>query len=201
MPWVDNKIEPEHKLFAQDKELTLVILSSFAQPPINPDLQVAEMELPDKLAQFFRKRCQENNHKIKIVSYADVQNYRIKQGAIGPLTPLDTGKHFKADYVLDLTINNFSLYEKKAVDKLFRGEVEVSINLYKVDVKDGNNLVFNKVFNTEGTRSPMDAGNVSAAALRGLLLTKVSRDISKMFIAYPPEERMAFDHATGLNAR
>ena len=49
MPWMDNKLDPEYKLFAADKELTVVILSNFAQPQLHPDPQPAEMELAEKV--------------------------------------------------------------------------------------------------------------------------------------------------------
>jgi hypothetical protein len=198
IPWVDNKLDPEYKLFAEGKELTLVIVSNFASPQLQPDLQPAEMELAEKLSSFLRKRCVENKHKIKIVPYAEVRSYQVKQWVDGNPSPLDIGKKFKADFVLDLNIQSMSLYEKRAVTPLFRGETEITINLYKVNATDGDHKVYNKDYRGEGAPTPFDAGTTSAATFRGMFLTKVSRDISKLFIAYPPEERVPFDHSSGV---
>jgi hypothetical protein len=197
MPWMDDKLDPEYKLFAQDKELTLVILANFSPPQLHPDLQPVEMELPEKVASFLRKRCAENKHKLKIVPYAEARTYQVKQLVEGNPSPLEVGKKFKADYVLDLCIHSVSLYEKRSSPPLFRGEAEIAVTLYKVDAKDGDHNVFSKTYRGEGSLNPFDAGGTSPATFRAAFLTKMSGDISKMFIAYPPQERAPFDSSTG----
>jgi hypothetical protein len=196
MPWSDNKMDPDYKLFAQDKELTVVILSNFAHPQLHPDLQPAEMELAEKVATAMRERCSANKHKLKIVPYAEVRGYQVKQWVEGNPNPLQVGKKFKADFVIDMSIQSLSLYEKRSSPPLFRGQAEISVNLFKVDVKDGDHKVFNKDYRGEGSPTPFDAGSTSPATFRASFLSKMARDISKMFIAYPTDEKGPFEDRT-----
>jgi hypothetical protein len=198
MPWVDNNLPPEYKLFAEGKEVTLVILSSFAQSQVNPDIVPAEMELAEKLSTAFHQRCAANKHKLKIVPFAEASSYQMKQLVEGNPNPIEIGKKFKADFVLDMNIQSFSLYEKKAVTPLFRGETEIALHLYKVDAKNGDHKVFSKIYRGEGAPTPFDAGNTSASTFRDAFLSKTAKEISKTFIAYPPEERVPFDHSSGI---
>jgi hypothetical protein len=195
MPWMDNKIDPEYKLFAKDKELTLVITSNFRHSHFEPELIGADIELGDKLAQFFRKRCQENKHKLKIVPQAEVRSQQLKLLAGGGSSPLELGKHFKADYVLELDIRSFSIYEKNSFPKMFRGVSEITVNLHKVEDKDGEHLPFMREFRAEypGSNRPIDASSTNPSSFRNLFLTKIARDVSKMFIAFPQEERVPFE--------
>ena len=73
-PFADNRIQPEYKLFDEQKEIKLAILSKFAAPAFDPKISPAETELPESLAIFFMKRCQENKHKLKIISQTLVRN-------------------------------------------------------------------------------------------------------------------------------
>jgi len=192
-PWVDDKVDPAYKMFAQDKEITLVILSNFAHPQLHPDLQPAEMELAEKVASALRERCSANKHKLKLIPYAEARSHQVKQLVDGNPSPLEVGRKFKADYVLEMNIQSLSLYEKRSNPPLFRGEAEIAINLYKVDVKDGDHKVFNKDYRGEGSPTPFDAGSTSPATFRAGFLTKMSRDIAKLFIAYPANERGPFE--------
>ncbi len=196
MPFSDMNVQPEEKLFKENKELTLVIMTNFARPELRPDMQGADAELSGLLAQSLRKRCAENKHKLKIVSDAQVRSQQLNQLVGGQLSPVEIGKHFKADFVLDLTINSFSLYEKDLYPPMYRGKTDVAISLYAVNTKtdDGH-----KIFNKELQRGfpsgpgPIDATSMTPSWFRTLFLTKVANDVAKTFISYPPEERRVLD--------
>lgn len=196
MPFSDMNIQPEEKLFKDKKEITLVITSNFARPELRPDIQGADAELALQVAQAFRKRCADNSHKLKIVSDAQVRSQQLNQLTGGQLSPVEIGKHFKADYVLDLTINSFSLTEKDLYPPMYRGKTDLAISLYKVNTKDEDG---HKVFAKELQRgfpsgpAPIDATSMTASWFRTLFLTKVAGDVAKTFIAYPPEERRVMD--------
>jgi len=194
MPFTDTNIQPEYKLFEKDREITLVILSRFDQPAIHPDLIAADAELAGYLANALRKRCADNKHKIKIVHDAQVRGELLNSSAGGELRAVEIGKKFKADYVLDLTINSFSLYEPGFSPPFFRGRTDIATALYKVDVKEGDHRVFYKDFRTEyPSTGPVEAGNVPGVNFRNRFLPAVARDLSRVFISYPPEERRNFE--------
>ncbi len=192
MPFTDNNLPPDYKLFAADKEITLAIVSNFARNEVHPDLQAADAELADQVAHAIKKRCAENKHKIKIINSAQVRSEQLKQQLAGGIvSPIDIGKSLKADYVLDLTINSFSIYEKNHLPPFYRGKTDLAVDLYKIDVKDGEHKVFNKEFPRlyPSGSGPIDASSMPPSTFRRGFVTKIANDISKMFISYPPEEK------------
>jgi hypothetical protein len=194
LPWMPNNVDPDYKLFAKDKEITLVLLVNFAQPPIHPDHVSVKDELPDHVAQFFRKRCQENKHKIKIVSQVEARSQEQRLKAEGTYSPDELGKHFKADFVLELNVQSCSLYEKNHFPKAFRGVVEMSVHLHKLNAKDEDD--FHRDLKLEfptGLREPIDSGSTNPTAFRRMFLTKVARDVTKLFIAFPADEKHMLD--------
>src|SRR5947208_2436748 len=70
MPFTDNKVDPEYKLFAADKEVTLVILSNFKDAQFQEEIRKADTELADQVSQFLRNRCEANKHKLKLIPQA-----------------------------------------------------------------------------------------------------------------------------------
>jgi hypothetical protein len=193
LPFTDNNIDPEYKLFAADKELTVVVMSNFKQEQIQEDIRKADSELADHVSLHLRQRCDANKHKIKLIPQAQVRSYTLKQKSLGDTDPLDAGRHFKADYVLQMEINSFSLYEKLSFPKMFRGRIETNITLYKVKLKDGedDHLVFEKGYSTEypGSKGPIPADGASPNQFRRMFLDKASREITRLFIAYPQDEK------------
>jgi hypothetical protein len=191
MPFTDPKTPPDYKLFADNKEVTLVILTSFAQQAmqVREEVRPAEMELPEHVADAFRKRCQANKHKLKIVPQTEVHNYLQKELISGELSePVEIGAHFKADFVLDISIKKMSLYEPNSYPKILNGLTQIALTLYKVNVKEGEHKVYSKIDFSYTSSNPMFA-EMDVATFRGGFLSKVARNISREFIAYDPEEK------------
>jgi hypothetical protein len=172
--------------------LTVVVLSNFKEPQIQEDIRKADTDLADQVSLQLRQRC-ESKHKLKLVPQAQVRSYTLKQKSLGDVDPLDTARHFKADYVLQMEIQSFSLYEKLSYPKMFRGRIEANITLHKVKLKDGedDHLVFEKSYNTEypGSKGPIPTDGASPTHFRRMFLDKASREITRLFIAYPQEEK------------
>ena len=194
-PFDDGKVPPDYPLFAGDKEITLAIVTNFARPETNPDLQAADADLAEQVASAIRQRCKENKHKLKIVPHAQVRGQQLKQQQRDATSPVELGKSLKADFVLDLTINSLTLYEKNYHPQMYRGRADIAVNLYKVEVKDESHKVFSKEFRRIHPRDspPIDAGSSSASSYRSLFLVKVASDISRMFIAFDEKEKKVME--------
>ena len=196
LPFVDTKEQPEYKLFAADKELTLAVLSNFAEKQFQPEYLPADNELADHVSNALRKRCQENKHVLKIVPQAEVRSYQLKQLSEGGLSPLEVGKKFKADYVLDMTIETFTLYQKDSFPKMYEGSSRIKMNLYHVKAKDDDKLVWNKLVTTKysGSRAiPIEVGNSNPTDFRQMYMRRLGRDISRLLIAFPADELKEWD--------
>lgn len=198
MPFTDNNVAPEYKLFAQDKEITLAILSRFARLETGTatDALGADAELTELIEEALHKRCAANKHRIKIIPAAQVRAHeaKLRQTSGAETSCVDLGKSLKADFVLDANMQSFSLFEKITYPPMYRGRTDLAISLYKMDAKEGH-----KVFRKDFTRihprdsGPIDAGNMNASVYRRVFLMHVANDISRMLIAYPPEEKRSLE--------
>ncbi len=200
LPFEDNKAEPEYKLFpdkklfAEGKEIKLVVLSSFARTELKPDIMPAAHELADVVSEHLRLRCQANKRTLKIVPQAEVRNFEMKElNTEGDVSPLDIGKKFKADFVLDMSIEKFGLFQEKSYPRMFGGSAQINIKLYKMDNKGENPVVFTKSYAATYTGSRgdslMEVGNSNPAEFRHLFMSKrLGPDISRLFISYDPDE-------------
>jgi hypothetical protein len=193
LPFADTSLPPEYQLFSSDKEITLAIVSNFNKLETNAQIQTANVELAELLADIMRKRCTDNKNKIKIIPDAQVrsQESKLRQLNGGDPTPLEIGAKLKADYVLDLAINSMSLYEKITYPPMYHGKTNLMLTLYKVDAKEGEHKVFGKEFMRV---HPRDTGAIDSTAMnpsmyRTVFLMHVADDISMMFLSYPPEDR------------
>ncbi|MBI1832749.1 MAG: hypothetical protein HYR84_15010 [Planctomycetes bacterium] len=193
MPFTDNNVAPEHKLFADSKEITLAILSNFGRLEARSDAHGSEVELAELTMAALKKRCADNKHRIKFIADAQVRSQvaKLRQQTGGEPSAVEVGKNLKADYVLELTIDSFSLYEKIAFPPMYHGRANLAINLYKTDAKGGEHKVFGKEYARVHPRDtgPFDASSMSVTMYRTRFLMAIADDLSKIFIGYPPEER------------
>lgn len=196
--FTDNKVEPDYKLFGDKdvKEITLAILVNFRESQFKDEICKADTEMADQLAQFLRKRCDENKHKLKLVPQAQVRNTYFKQSGDGGADPVELGRSLKADYVLHLEIEKFAIYEPKSFPKMFHGQSDIAISLYRIKTKesDDGNLVFGPkdyIREYPATKPPIPADGANPNVFRRMFLSVAAQEISRMFIAYPPEEKHA----------
>jgi hypothetical protein len=196
MPFQDGKKDPEYKVFADSKEIKLVVLSHFDTKPFQPELIPAEQELATSVCESLRERCTANKHTLKLIPQVEVRNFQLRQlSEDGAIAPLEIGKKFKADFVLDLSIEEFDIYQKRSVPRLYYGSTQVNIKLYKL-AKDDNSEVFSSRYRNEYNPNkgvPLEVGNSNPAGFRNLYLKRVSRDISRMFIAFDPDELKSWE--------
>ncbi len=194
LPFSDDKVPPECKIITSKKEVTVAIMSSFSQIEDRREVLPAESELAENVAEHMRLRCQANKEKIKIVPIAQVRSFVNRQSARKGVTPQDVGKHFEANYVLDLEINALSLYEKKSMGMFYRGNTDLTITMYDMGKPDGEQRIYSTEYRCEFPASaPRDTGSCSESQFRGQFLTKIAREVSRRFIAYASDERMEMD--------
>jgi hypothetical protein len=187
----DDKMPPEKGIIeSKKKEVTVAVMASFSHLEDRPEVLPADAEMAELVAQHMRLRCQANKEKLKLIPVAQVRSFQNKVGERNGVSAVDVGKHFKTDYVVFLDINALSLYEKKSYGQLYRGTTDIEISLYDMHKEEGEYKTFTKLYRCEypGT-GPQDAGSFSQVQFRSLFLTKVAREVSKIFIAYPSDER------------
>jgi len=194
-PFVDDKTPPKCKLAAKDKPVTVALMVTHANPDFSsPETLPVEFELAERLTQAMRKRFAENKEKVTILPPAKVKSYQNKFAG-KTLLAHELGQHFHADYVIQLEINNISLYEKRSQKMFYRGNAEIAISVLDVSKPRGEGTIFSEEFyQCEYPRErPLEVGDSSVAQFRALFLTRIARDLTRFFAASPAEERFTMD--------
>lgn len=195
MPFSDNTKQPVcTSLIKSNKEVTLVVLSNFSTPQFRGDYEPADKELAEAVTEGLRKRCEANRHTLKFVPQAEVRNYYLqKLSEEGDVSPTSIGKKFKADYVLDMTIEAFSLYQKGFSPKSFRGTARVSVRLHDVS---GKEQPWQEYYNADFAPNrgiTMEVGNRNPAEFRQPFIRKMGQEISRFFVEFSPDELKEWD--------
>jgi hypothetical protein len=149
----------------------------------------ADHELSEKLATALHDRFAANKEKVKIIPNGQVRPYQNKV-ASKAWSPAELGKKLKADYVIAMEINDLSLNEKGSGGQLLRGSALIDIHAYDVSKEKGEQTIYEETYTTIFPKeSPKDAiGSIDL--FRTQFLTRVARDLSRRFAAYPNDERM-----------
>ncbi len=136
----DPKIPPEYELYKtarkekEKKEFKLVVIPERGRG-LSPDFFGQERTLADAFVKKLEKAFEENKEKVKIVPLKDVEAYRNKfpRDEWKAMLPQEIGKHFGADYVIDMELSSLSLYEPKSFSQFFHGTCRLSLTLVDVD--------------------------------------------------------------------
>jgi hypothetical protein len=196
MPFVDDKEQPKCKLASPDKkEITVAIVTTFANLETRPEMLPIESELSDRLAAEMLKLAKDNKEKIKFVPTFKVRSL-MNQDASGSLSRKEIGEKLKADYVLNLEIHAISLYEKGSANLLFRGKTEISITCIDVHKPRDEGVAFKEDIIREypgAARYAVDAGNSSVLYFRTQFLSVLSQEIARFFVAYPSDAMHKMD--------
>ncbi len=195
MPWKEDNVACKMPLTTTNKkEPVVVILASFSNPvESRPEFQAVDRDLSEKLGQALTKRYVENKEKITIIPNYKVKAYLNKEIDGNLMSKYDIGKHFNADYVINLEINSMKFYEG-SYRQLFRGNSEIMISVIGISKEPGEGPVYEEVYRTEyPARGPIDAGDSSVLHFRTLFINRLARDLSRFFAPYPPDERYDMD--------
>jgi len=193
MPWVDNREPAKCKIADSKKEVTLAIVTWFGNPTLEtyPDLMPADGQLAEQLGAMLNGRYQLNKEKVKIVPAAQVRAAQTKAFG-GTISPVEVGAKVKADKVIALEIRSLSLRIKgsSSFQNLYRGTIDLDVKVYDLD-KTEDRVIFEQPYSFANPREcPATEDFTSVDQFRQLFLNRVSRDLSRLFAAYPNDERM-----------
>jgi hypothetical protein len=184
---MDPKYDAEFKIAGADpkKPVKVVVLTS-APLELRREVQTADRELAMLFSQKLQEGCQRNKEtNVVLASSTLVQKFKDENPGWQSMTLAELGKRLKADYVIDLEINEMTLYEPGSNNTLFLGKTAISVTVVDVHKPD-EGAVFTKPYATEYPRSgsrPVSETNPSQ--FRRAFLTKVASELSWLFTAHP----------------
>jgi hypothetical protein len=182
--------QPDCPLTIDGKESKVVIVAAHANLPSNPALIPADWELTYKLTQILEARYKENGDKVKIVSPMQVKGYMSKNPRWREATPQEIGKHFGADYVVNLEIESISLYEKGSANFFYKGSAVISVTVTEVAKPVGEGQKWECPYQIAyPTGGIQEINEMSPGTFRTKFIDRIAKDMAKFFAAHEPSEK------------
>jgi hypothetical protein len=190
LPGTDPKHEPRCKLVPYDehKDARAVILSSCGLET-RPEFLRLDRELSRLLYRQMEDGFKQNKDRATVAAISQVEKYKDDHPNWHSLSPEEVGKHFSADYVIELEINSVSLYEQGSANTLFRGHAEISIDVVDVH-KPAEGPIYREEYSIDypRARGPIPASEASVSQFRQRFLAQIARELSWRFTAHLVED-------------
>lgn len=190
MTGMDPKHEPKCKLASpdKDKEVKVVILVS-NHADNRPEFLRADQELSILLSRHLRIGFHNNKERVSVVNTSLVEKYKNDHPNWRRQSPAEIGRHFGADLVIDLEINELSLYEPGSGNQLYRGKGEISIQVVDVNRPD-EPPIYEETYTPlyPKTRGPIAVSDASPAQFRQAFFNQMARELSWRFTAHPTSD-------------
>jgi hypothetical protein len=195
IPGMEPKIEAKCKLAAEDKEkeVKVIILASCGLET-RPEFLRVDRDLSRMVAMNLQEAFKKNKEKVTLVPISQIEKYKDEHPNWHSLDPEEIGKHFKADYVINLEIDSISLYEQGSSNTLFRGRTEISLAVVNIkQPKEGP--IYKEEYTCEYPRAkgPIPAGDSNPAQFRQRFLGVVARELSWRFTAHLVDDDLQCD--------
>jgi hypothetical protein len=191
LPGMDPKRDPECPLACTtDKEKVVrVVILSQSSLETRPEFLRVDRDLAQMLSQAMAESFKKNKEKVTIVATSQVEKYKDEHPNWKAMGAAEIGKHFKADYVVAVEVNQISLYESGSSNTLFRGRCDISLVVTDVQ-KYSEGPKYTEEYSTEfpKARGPIDATNGNVAQFRQKFLNVVSRELAWRFSAHLLED-------------
>lgn len=183
------KLAPKEK----DKEVRAAIVA-YAGLEIRPEFLKIDRELSRMMSMQLQEYFKNNKEKVTIVPTSQVEKYKDEHPNWHSLEPEEIGKHFKADYVINLEINSISLYEPGSSNTLYRGRTSISVDVIDVhEPTEGPKFRHEYTCEYPRARGPIPAGDSNPAQFRQHFLTVVAKELSWLFVQHPVDDDFKCD--------
>jgi hypothetical protein len=191
---VDSKYDPECKLAVkEDKDEAKVVILTYSTLDWRPELLGADRELSNLLARKLTEACKANKEKVTVVSPLKVQRYKDAHPNWHAQGAQEIGKHFEADYVIDLELQSLGIYEPRSMNSLFRGETEISVAVLDVENEDEEPIFRKEYRRVYPKSSPVAVSESSPQKFRMEFLAKVATDLAWVFTAHSTSDHYMCD--------
>lgn len=178
----------------KDKEVKLLLVA-YNGLEIRPEFIQADRLLIELLSKRLKELFELNQEKVTIVSPRKVEEYKSNHPDWHKsLDPAQIGKHFEADYVAYLDINELGLFEKGSVNQMYRGRADITVTLVDVNKpdEDPDRKDFAHIFPSD-TKGPIPVGDITLNQFRQLFLDSVARRLAWYFSAHPVDKDHMLD--------
>lgn len=189
MPGAEPKQPAELMQFTSDdknKEIKVVVFASTAVE-MGTEFIRSDRELSNILARYLQQGWKDNKQKVAVISPRKVEKFKDEHPNWQTLGLADIGRHFEADYVIYLDIQQLGLYEKGSGKTMFRGSAEITVAVVDMNKPDDSPLMreYSRIYPSAG---PVDANDKSLVQFRQQFMESIGRQLSWYFVEHPTRD-------------
>jgi hypothetical protein len=184
-----NLEPPQCEIACQGKDVKIVILAENVLLPLNPVLAQADYELSYCLTRMLKQQYEENKDRVKIVSTAELKAYKNTHPKWREQTAQEIGKHFGADFVISLEIDESLLYDERVPPSYSGGCMHIDVTVTDVHKPIGDGEKFHCPYSLEYPRAPLERTDMNVNQFHAKLIERVCKDLVQFFAAHPPKDK------------
>jgi len=174
-PSIEPDFEVQTKKSFTDYDVTVAVVC-YAPERLKWDF----VDVDKNIAKYVSHRL--NQHKVKVINPDRVQQWLDENGDWD--TADEIGAAFKTTYVVDININDYSLYEKGS-QTLFRGRAEVFVTVWEMNEDGTGEPIYRKeIKSIWPLAAPRSTSDVTYVRFRMLYLQRLSERIGRLFYEY-----------------
>jgi hypothetical protein len=190
----ESKVDPEFRLANKDYPVTVLILA-YSTADVQTDQIGVDRQLGTMVARQLQDRCQVNREKVKVVPIHKVEKFKSDHPGWKSMGAAEIGRQFEADYVVDIELVRFGLYEPGSHRQLYRGNCKIDVAVLDVR-KTQDGPVLKKSIGVEypkssGPQPAMDDNNIDR--FRDKYVTRIASEICWLFTTHPFSEECQCD--------
>jgi hypothetical protein len=190
----ESKVDPDFRLATKEHEVTVLILA-YSTADVQTDQVGVDRQLGVMVARQLQDRCQANREKVKIVPIHHVEKFKADHPGWKSMGAVELGKHFDADFVVDLELVRLGLYESGSHRSLYRGSSKIDVAVLDVR-KPLDGPVLKKSISVEypKSRGPIPvADDNNTDKFRDLFVNRIATEICWLFTTHPFSEECQCD--------
>lgn len=166
------------------KDIRILVLADHGTS-LSGDYFDADSTLASEFVRKLDETFKANKEKVTIVPLLDVDKFKRRHDDWKAMSPGEIGKHFSADFVINIELSELSLYEPGTRD-IFHGHCHIPITIIDVD-KDAEKFDtadYDTEYPGSGQSVPLDM-ETNAQKFKTKFLKKVALDLTGMFTPLP----------------
>ncbi len=182
----DPKTPPEYPLTPQPsrkhEEVRIVVITS-ARPGLN-EFRGIDQSLNTEFKRALENMAKETKEKITVLSNMPLSRYREEHPEWQSHHPIDIGKQFGADYVIDMEVLSISLFKPGTNRSLLQGKVAIALSAYDLSKREKVPALEQEYTTTYPASHEMDADSISLPGFRQKMLQRIASDLAIKFIPH-----------------
>jgi hypothetical protein len=180
----DPQTKPEFALTQpasrKHEDIRVVVITS-ARPSLGESVGM-DQALAVAFTQALEKFATDSKVKLTVLKHQPLARYRDDHPEWKSDHPIDIGKHFGADYAIDMEILSLSLYEPGSARRLLRGRGSIALQVYDLSKRDRTAAMEQEYPILYPNGYEVDAGDQPLSAFRSKLIKRVAEDLAMKFV-------------------